>query len=209
MVSLQDRLGTTSTLINTGKWPRAYQSAKDSTIVHSDSAAAWLQLALVCGLLFREEERAAASAQAQQCSDYTPEKEGDDIRDHAILCIRQGNLQQARELIPKARQLHIADINRLGALDMVEGRMLLREGDYKKALGKFAIAYDKMTEPQWRLNVRLHWLFAAILARQSRDEIKAHFDILMRDERNPMRKRAARVALYGGRFCTRRLLRRS
>lgn len=206
---VKERLDITSELINTGKWDRALQQAREDARVPEfvQYAQTWFLLALIEGHHGSEEKRKVAKTQARKCADYTTELEGDLDRDDAIIFLKAGLLDEARESVEHAKVLHSHDLNRITCLNMVTGRIQLHAGDYNAAyetLRKAAKIWKEMgpaANEQWRINLQLHLLMAAIM---SGHRLRAWLLLprLLRSDRNRRRWAAALICLGGKRACS-------
>lgn len=203
------RLDFISDLINTGRWDEALvQARKDAqSPALEQHARLWFQLALIEGLHGTMSERAKARKRATECSDYDAVLGGDLDRDDAIAFLKHGCSDEARTSVASARDLHSHDPNRIICLDVVTGRIQLHERDYEAAyetLQEAAKAWDAMgsaANQQWRINLQLHLLMAAVM---SGHRLRAWrlLPRLLRSDRNRRRWGVALVCLCGKRACS-------
>lgn len=207
--SIAERLNFTSELINTGRWDRALEQARaDSQDPElARYARTWFLLALIEGLHGTTEARSAAHAGARECTDYTEKLAGDFLRDDAITLLKKGHLEAARESVDHARTLHKHDRNRQVCLDMVTGRIQLHAGHYDEAYKTLRGAAKEWKEMgaganrQWRTNLQLHLLMAAVMSGRM---LRAWLLLprLLWLDRNRRRWLAALACLGGKRACS-------
>ena len=175
-------------------------------------AESWFIHGLSAQLSGRGHTAAQAWERAKLCNDYTPQLEGDFLRDKVLDQIRRWRKNSALvDMINQIELLHAGDANRLACLKMVRGRWNYLYARWFDAAADHYTANKGLTDEQWWFNNLLPWLKAAVM-RGADKSLMSQIYVYIKDDCPPRKPDfedyhgtrgvlwRARLAAYGGKL---------